>query len=128
MNLKTRLIVMVVALLASGLYVKFFSEPARKKAVAKLESATTNEVISSLGQPYRIVDSTNFAARASEMAQEGFPISNADTAARGMVWLYPDGGVKHTAVRNYQTVFFDESNRVAGVHRTYWVKDPWTSL
>src|SRR4051812_10875376 len=99
MNLKLRLIVVAVAFLASGIYVTFFSEPARKAAVAKLESATTNEVISSLGRPYRIVDSANFAARANEMAQEGFPITKADTTARGMVWLYPDGGIKDTAVR-----------------------------
>ena len=127
MNLKTRLIVVVVAFLAAGVYVTFFSEPARRKMVAKLQSATTNEVIASLGQPYKIVDATNFTARADEMAREGLPISNADMTARGMVWLYLDGGIKNTDVRNYQTVFFDESNRVAGVYRTYWAKDPWGS-
>jgi hypothetical protein len=28
--------------------------------------------------------------------------------ARGKVWLYPDGGIKHSDMRNYQTVLFDE--------------------
>ena len=127
MSLKARLIVVVVAFLAAGVYVTFFSEPARKKMVAKLRSATTNEVIASLGQLYKIVDATNFTARANEMAQEGLPVSNADMTARGMVWLYPDGGIKNTEVRNYQTIFFDESDRVYGVYRTYWAKDPWGS-
>ena len=116
---------MIVAFLVSGAYVKFFSEPARQKVVAKLQSAKTNEVIAALGQPYKQVDAASFDARAREMAQEGLPISNADMTARGMVWLYPDGGIKNTDVRNYRTVFFDESNQVVSVHTTYWAKDPW---
>src|SRR5947209_411833 len=127
MNLKIRLVVMLIAFLAAGVYVHFFSEPARKKLVAKLQSATTNEVVASLGQPFQVVDATNFTARADEWAEDGLPISNADMKARGMVWLYPDGGIKNTSVRNYQTIFFDQSNRVYAVYRTYWAKDPWRS-
>ena len=100
-------------------FLTFISEPARKKLVAKLQSATANEVIASLGQPYKIVDATNFTAHANEMAQEGLPISNADMTARGMVWLYPGEVSRNTDVRTYETVLFDKSNRVTGVYRTY---------
>ncbi len=127
MNLKTRLIVMVVGFLAAGVYVKFFSEPARAKMVAKLQFASTNEVVAAMGKPFKSLDAATFNARADEMAAKGLPISNADTTAPGMVWLYPDGGIKYTDVRNYQTVFFDTSNRVVAVQRTYWAKDPWGS-
>jgi hypothetical protein len=127
MNLKNRLLIGVIAFLAAGIYVHFFSEPARKNMVAKLQAATTNEVVASLGQPFQVVDATNFTARADELAQDGVPISNADMNARGMVWLYADGGIKNTSVRNYQTIFFDQSNRVYAVYRTYWAKDPWRS-
>ena len=124
MNLKTRLIVVVVSCLAAGFYVIFFKEPARKKLVAKLQLATTNEVVAALGQPYKEVDAATFNARAKEMAEAGFPISNADMTARGIVWLYPDGGIKNTDVRFYQTLFFDETNRVNRIYRTGWAKDP----
>jgi hypothetical protein len=127
MSLKARLIVVVVAFLASGVYVKFFSQPAEKKMVAKLQSATTNEVVASLGVPFKSVDASNFTARAEELAREGTPISNADMTAKGVVWLYADGGIKNTDVRNYRTVFFDENNRVSGIYKTYWAKDPWGS-
>jgi len=125
MNLKTHLIVAVASFLAAGFYVTFFSGPAHKDLVAKLQTATTNEVFASLGQPYRIVDAATFTARADEMAREGYPVSNADMTARGMVWLYADGGIKNTAVRKYQAVFFDGSNRVAAIYGTAWMKDPW---
>lgn len=127
MNPKTRLIVTVVAFLAAGVYVTFISEPARKKQVTKLQSATTNEVVSALGKPFTIMEGTNFTRLASEMAKEGFPISNADMAARGTVWLYPDGGIKNSDLRFYQTVFFDESNRVYAIYRTGWMRDSWRS-
>jgi hypothetical protein len=127
MNLKRQLLVMLAAFLAAGVYVKFFSEPARKRMVAKLQAATTNEVVASLGQPFQVVDATNFTTRADELAEDGLPISNADMRAKGMVWLYTDGGIKNTSVRNYQTIFFDQSNRVYAVYRTYWARDPWRS-
>lgn len=127
MNLKTRLIVIVVAFLAAGVYVTFISEPAQKKQVAKLQAATTNEVISVLGKPSTIMEGTKFTRLANEMAQEGFPISNADMSARGMVWLYPDGVIKNTDLRFYKTVFFDETNRVYAIYRTGWMKDSWRS-
>src|ERR1043165_3221801 len=97
MNLKIRLVIIVSAFLAAGVYVKFFSEPARKKLVAKLQMATTNEVVASRGKPFEIVDSTNFTVQANDLAQEGLPISNADMRAKGMVWLYADGGSKTPA-------------------------------
>jgi len=123
MNLKARLIVFVVMFSAAGLYVHFFSGPAHDKLVAKLQSATTNEVVAALGQPARRVAAETFNARANEMAQSGFPVSNADTTARGFVWLYPEKNVASSDVRRYMTVIFDETSRVSGVYSTFWVKD-----
>lgn len=128
MNLKLRLAVVVIAVAASGIYVKFFSAPAEKKANAKLVAGGgTNEVVASLGQPFRVVDAATFSKQADDMANKGTPVSNANTKPKGMVWLYADRGIKHTDVRYYRTVFFDESNRVASISRTYWAKDPWNA-
>ena len=103
-------------------YVHFFSGPAREKLVAKLQAATTNEVVAALGQPVRQVEADTFNARAKDMAQEGYPISNADTTARSFVWLYPDGK-ETTGVHRYLTVIFDQNRHVSGVYSTFWVKD-----
>jgi len=122
MNLKARFIGGIIGILAAFIYVTFFSTPAQKKLVANLQSATTNQVVAALGQPIKRVEADVFNARAKEMAQEGYPVSNADTTARGFVWLYPDG--KNVAgVHRYMTVIFDETNHVSGVYSTFWVKD-----
>jgi len=104
--------------------VHFFSAPAREKLVAKLQSATTNEVIATLGQPYKRMEAAAFNTRANTMALEGFPISNTNTTAHGIVWLYSDGGIKNTDIHRYTTVIFDETGHVAGVYTTYWAKEP----
>jgi hypothetical protein len=128
MNLnKARLIITLVAFVGAGLYVTFFSEPSRKRLLAKLQSATANEVINSLGQPYKIVDGPDFTARAKERADQGVPVSNADMTAKGKVWLYRDGKLKYGDVRRYRTVIFDEGDRVTGIYSTFWSKDPWGS-
>ena len=127
MNLKAQLVIIAIAFAAAGVYVHFFSEPACQRIVAKLQAATTNEVAAALGRPFKIVEATNFTARADELSDEGFPISNADMTAEGSIWLYQDGRVGRTSVRIYQTVFFNQSNRVCKIYRTYWAKDPWMS-
>ena len=115
----------IIGILAAGIYVTFFSTPAHKKLVADLQFATTNAVMASLGQPYRIVEGTNFEARANEMAHEGYPITLADISTRGMVWLYEDGKIRNTTAHKYQAVFFNESNQVLRIEGTCWMKDPW---
>lgn len=122
MSCKARLVSGIIGILAAGIYVTFFSEPAHKKLVASLQLATTNQVVAALGQPVKQVDADTFNARAKAMAQEGYPVSNADTTARGFVWLYPDG--KNVGgVHRYMTVIFDETSHVTGVFSTFWVKD-----
>lgn len=121
------------AFIAAGIYVNLFFAPVRHTVVAKveaakandLESATTNEVMASLGKPFQIVDSTNFIESADQMAEEGYPISNADMRPRGRVWLYPEGRVNSAGVRKYQTIFFDGNNRVYAMYTTYWSRDVW---
>lgn len=113
-NFQTRLTIAFVAFLAMGIYVNLFSGPARMPAVAKAaatktsesDSATTNEVVALLGKPFQIVDSTNFIESADEMAEEGNPVSTADMRAKGMVWLYPDGGINRAGGRRYRAIFF----------------------
>jgi len=122
MNLKARLIGGVIGILISGIYVTFFSEPARKKMETHLQAATTNEVVAALGQPIKRVAADTFNNRAQEMAREGYPISNADTTARGFVWLYSDGG-NTPGIHRYRTIIFDETSHVSGVYSTFWVKD-----
>lgn len=122
MNLKARFIGGMIGLLIAGVYVTFFSGPAHKKLEAHLQSATTNEVVAALGQPIKQVAAETFNTRAKEMAQAGFPISNADTTARGFVWLYPDGG-NTPGIHRYMTIIFDETSHVTGVYPTFWVKD-----
>ena len=123
MIFKARLIIFVVMFSAAGLYVHFFSAPAHDKLVAKLQAATTNEVVAALGQPDKRVAAEVFNARAKQMAQEGYQISNADTTARGFVWLYPEGKADRFGVHRYMTIIFDETSHVTGVYSTFWVKD-----
>lgn len=124
MNFQARLTVVFVAFMAAFFYINLSSHPAKKNEQPKIYSATTNEVVAMLGQPLRIVDSTNFIEGADEMAEEGSPVSTADMRAKGMVWLYPEGGMSGGA-RLYRTIFFDANNRVYAVYRTYWMKDWW---
>ena len=105
--------------------VKFqHAQASHAKIVAQLQSATTNQVIAALGQPYKQMDVEGFNARVNAMAQEGFPISNADMTPHGGVWLYFDSEVKGTSARRYMTIFFNETNRVAKVETTYWMQAP----
>jgi hypothetical protein len=124
MSIKNRLIIFAAMFVAAGVYVHFFSKPSHDKLVAQLQSATTNQVIATLGQPYKRMEAASFNARASAMAQDGFPISNADTTAHGMVWLYSEGKISHTDVGRYTTVIFDAADHVAGVYTTFWSKEP----
>ncbi len=114
-----------VAFLALGVYVNLFSEPARNKEQPKFYSGTTNDVLAAFGQPFRMVDSTNFIEGADQMAEEGHPVSDADMRPNGMVWLYAQGGVDRKGMRKYHTVFFDASNRVCEVYTTCWMNDFW---
>jgi hypothetical protein len=123
MNFKTRLMFAAFGLVAAFLYSTFISEPARKKLEAKLQHATTNEVVALLGQPYRAVAATNFTTRAMQMENEGYPICTADMHAKGNVWMYGDGEPERTGSYKYQTIFFDQSNRVYAVYNTYWTRD-----
>jgi hypothetical protein len=122
MNYKARFIGGIIGILISGIYVTFYSGPAHKKMEAHLQSATTNEVVTALGQPLKQVAAETFNARAKELAQEGYPVSNADTTAKGFVWLYLDGG-NTPGVHRYMTVIFDQTSHVTGVYSTFWVKD-----
>lgn len=118
--------VVFVAFVAAFFYINLFSKPAKKDEQPKLFAATTNEVAAMFGQPFKVVDSTNFIESADEMAEEGSPVSTADMRAKGMVWLYPEGSASSSGARLYQTIFFDGSNRVYAVYRTYWMKDVWS--
>jgi hypothetical protein len=122
MNYKARFIGGISGFLIAGIYVTCFSGPAHKKMVAHLQSATTNEVVAALGQPIKQVPAETFNTRTKEMAQAGYPVSNADTTAKGFVWLYPDGG-NTPGIHRYMTVIFDETSHVTGVYSTFWVKD-----
>jgi len=122
MNFKARFIGGGIGILIAFIYVTFFSGPADKKMQAHLQSATTNQVVAALSQPIKRVAADTFNTRAKEMAQEGYPISNADTTAKGFVWLYSDGG-NTPGIHRYKTVIFDDSSHVSGVFSTFWVKD-----
>jgi hypothetical protein len=89
---------------------------------AHLQSATTNQVVAALGEPIKRVAAETFNTRAKQMAQEGYPVSNADTTAKGFVWLYPDGG-NTPGIHRYKTIIFDDTSHVTGIYSTFWVKD-----
>ncbi|MDB6057136.1 MAG: hypothetical protein JWO95_980 [Verrucomicrobiales bacterium] len=125
MNFQARLTAVFAAFIAVGIYVNLFSESARKDVQPRLYSATTNEVIAALGRPFRMVDGTNFTESADQMEEEGNPVSSGDMRAKGRVWLYPQGRATGTGMRRYQTIFFDERNRVYGVFTTFWINDIW---
>jgi hypothetical protein len=126
MNFQARMMFAFVALIALGLYVNLFSQPAQQNVQPRLYAATTNEVVAAFGRPWRIVDSTNFIESADQMADEGTPVSTADMRPKGMVWLYPQRGVDRKGMRNFQTVFFDENDRVSAVYSTSWMDDFWS--
>ncbi|MGZ4962573.1 MAG: hypothetical protein ACXWIU_02610 [Limisphaerales bacterium] len=125
MNFQARLTFVFVAFIAAFFYINLFSKPAEKNQQPKLYSATTNDVIAMFGQPLRVVDSTNFVESADQMAEDGYPVSSADMRPKGMVWLYLQGGVDRKGMQKYQTLFFDEDNRVYGVYTTCWMNDFW---
>src|SRR3954462_13765880 len=115
MNFQARLMAVFAAFVALWIYVNLFSESARKNVQPGLYSATTNEVIATLGRPFRMVDGANFTESADQMADEGNPVSPADMRPKGRVWLYPQGSAKGKGMRRYQTIFFDEKDRLCGV-------------
>jgi hypothetical protein len=117
-DVKTRFAIVLVALVAAGIYIRFFSAPRQEQLARTLQQAPASEVVKRLGKPTRELDASSFNALKHTMAENGTPLSNADMMAQGKVWLYKD------TTYGYMTVFFDANNCVAKVANTYWLTAP----